>query len=100
MDDGLQNPSLEKAMSLLVVDGAAGFGNRRVLPAGPLREPVAAAASRCRAAVLIGPDTSGVLAQLPSQLPVLRAELVQGRTGVATAPADCLLERFVTRTRF
>jgi tetraacyldisaccharide 4'-kinase len=78
MDDGLQNPSLEKTMSLLVVDGAAGFGNGRVLPAGPLREPVSAAASRCRAAVLIGPDSSGALAQLPPNLPVVRAGLVQG----------------------
>jgi tetraacyldisaccharide 4'-kinase len=78
MDDGLQNPLLEKTMSLLVVDGSIGFGNGRVMPAGPLREPVASAASRCRAAVLIGPDTSRVSAQLPLDLPVLRAGLVQG----------------------
>ena len=77
MDDGLQNPSLQKTMSLLVVDGAAGFGNGRVLPAGPLREPVAAAASRCQAAVLIGPDVSGAGAALPPGLPVLRTGLVQ-----------------------
>ncbi len=78
MDDGLQNPMLEKDLSLLVVDGGYGFGNGRVIPAGPLREPVAAAASRCRAAVLIGEDETGVLAQLPPGLPVLRARLVAG----------------------
>jgi tetraacyldisaccharide 4'-kinase len=79
LDDGLQNPSLEKTMSLLVVDGATGFGNGLVLPAGPLREPVAAAASRCRAAILIGPDTGGATARLPRTLPVLRARLAYGR---------------------
>ena len=75
MDDGLQNGSLAKDVSLLVVDGGAGFGNGRVLPAGPLRESVAAAAARCRAAVLIGHDDHGAAAALPATLPVLRAAL-------------------------
>jgi tetraacyldisaccharide 4'-kinase len=85
IDDGLQNPTLEKTMSVLVIDGATGFGNGRVLPAGPLREPVAAAASRCRAAVLIGPDTCDARARLPPDLPVLRAKLVQGSEVAALA---------------
>src|SRR5689334_20037384 len=53
MDDGLQNPSLRQDVALLVIDGATGFGNGRLLPAGPLREPVTAAVSRCAAAILI-----------------------------------------------
>lgn len=85
MDDGLQNPTLEKTFSILVVDGATGFGNGRVLPAGPLREPVASAAARCRAAVLVGPDGTGALARLPPDLPVLRASLRQDRAIAALA---------------
>ena len=73
MDDGLQNPSLSKDLSFLVIDGATGFGNNRVLPAGPLREPVATGAARCQAAVLIGPDATGIAVPLP----ILRADLVQ-----------------------
>lgn len=78
MDDGLQNPGLEKDLSLLVIDGSFGFGNGRIIPAGPLREPVAAAAARCRAAVLVGEDAANALAQLPPRLPVLRARLKPG----------------------
>ncbi|HQT75838.1 MAG TPA: tetraacyldisaccharide 4'-kinase [Rhodopila sp.] len=80
MDDGLQNPTREKTCSLLVIDGPSGFGNGRVLPAGPLREPVAAAAARCQAAVMIGPDISQAAARLPAGMHVLRADLRQDDT--------------------
>jgi tetraacyldisaccharide 4'-kinase len=83
MDDGLQNPSLAKNFSLLVIDGASGFGNSRVIPSGPLREPVAAAAARCQAAVLIGEDVHGALGMLPPGLSVLRAGLEAGPEAAA-----------------
>lgn len=85
MDDGLQNPGLQKRLSLLVVDGATGFGNGLVFPAGRLREPVAAAARRCQAAVLIGDDATGALRMLPSPMPVHRARLVPDASAVSLA---------------
>jgi len=78
MDDGLQNPTLEKDLSFLVIDGSYGFGNGRIIPSGPLREPVLAAARRCQCAVLIGEDETGALDRLPPTMPVLRAHLRPG----------------------
>jgi tetraacyldisaccharide 4'-kinase len=54
MDDGHQNPSLKKALSIVVIDAAEPFGNGHVFPKGPLREPVARGLSRADAVVLMG----------------------------------------------
>ncbi|RFF31504.1 tetraacyldisaccharide 4'-kinase [Wenzhouxiangella sediminis] len=39
-DDGLQHPRLPRSYEICVVDGLRGLGNGRLLPAGPLRQPV------------------------------------------------------------
>ncbi|EST17038.1 tetraacyldisaccharide 4'-kinase [Pseudomonas putida S610] len=39
-DDGMQHYRLARDLELVLIDAARGLGNRRCLPAGPLREPV------------------------------------------------------------
>ncbi|MCC7319453.1 MAG: tetraacyldisaccharide 4'-kinase [Rubellimicrobium sp.] len=90
LDDAHQNPSLLKDLSLVVVDAVAGFGNGLCLPAGPLREPVAAGLARADAVVLIGrPDErAAFLARAGATigaLPVLGAELRPLPTGMPWA---------------
>lgn len=57
MDDGMQNPSLVKDLTIAVVDGEQPFGNGLCLPAGPLRAPIAAQLGYVDAILLVGGDT-------------------------------------------
>jgi tetraacyldisaccharide 4'-kinase len=75
MDDGFQNASLRKDLSLLVVDGSYGFGNGRVMPAGPLRETVGRGLARADAVVLLGEDRRDLAPRLGARLSVLEAAL-------------------------
>ncbi|MCA8898590.1 MAG: tetraacyldisaccharide 4'-kinase [Hyphomonas sp.] len=74
MDDGHQNPSVAKDLSLIVIDAAAPFGNGFVLPKGPLREPVADGLTRAQGVVLMG-EGKELTAVQKSRLPVLRAAI-------------------------
>jgi tetraacyldisaccharide 4'-kinase len=54
MDDGLQNNTIQKNLSFLVVDAVQKFGNNRIFPAGPLREPFEDSQKRAQAIIYIG----------------------------------------------
>lgn len=73
LDDGLQNPHLALSFTFLVIDGAVGFGNEHIIPAGPLRETFAHARPRVQAAIIIGEDTHNLAARFT--VPVIRATL-------------------------
>ena len=73
MDDGLQNPSLAKTISIAVVDGARGLGNGRVIPAGPLRARLSVQLPRVDAILINGTGATA----MPNfgAVPVLMAHL-------------------------
>ena len=84
MDDGHQNPSVRKTLSLVVVDGETRdgewpFGDGAVFPLGPMREPLAVGLARADAVVVLLPadldqPDPALLALFPG-LPVLIARL-------------------------
>lgn len=73
MDDGLQNPSIKKDISIVVFDDGLGYGNGFMLPAGPLRVPKKYA-KNADAIIVIKSKNPRKNFELPDEIPVFYAE--------------------------
>lgn len=86
LDDGFQDAAVAHDLALVVASAAQGFGNGRVIPAGPLREPVAAGLKRADLVLAIGAaaDQAAFTQRWGAHLPCpcVRAELQTLRTGM------------------
>ena len=87
MDDGFQNPSLIKDVSIVVVDGGYGFGNGRLLPSGPLRENLARGLERAQAVVFLEDPIAHNVIQRPQRAtpPWFGARFVPGHEALRFA---------------
>jgi tetraacyldisaccharide 4'-kinase len=56
LDDGMQDYSVHKDYTILVIDGKSGVGNGCMLPAGPLRQPVTEGIKQADHVIIIGDD--------------------------------------------
>jgi len=74
MDDGFQNPTIHKDFSIIVIDGKQGFGNRRVLPSGPLRESIRRGLDRSNAVIIVGEDKFNIKKLISNKIPIFNAK--------------------------
>ena len=87
LDDGFQNPDLEKDLSVVVVDGISGIGNAAVFPAGPLRAPLDAQIERAHVIIRVreGNAADPVIKQAKANgIPVLVAKLAADKNVAAS----------------
>lgn len=76
MDDGMQNPWLEKDMTIGVFYGETGCGNGWIFPAGPLRQSLASGLKQLSVAIINGEDETGLMTQLTGTVPVISGCLI------------------------
>lgn len=76
LDDGLQDKSVNKNLSFMIIDGGYGFGNMFLLPAGPLRDRMDICAKKADIAIIIGQDKNDVSQKLGNYIQVTQADFM------------------------
>ncbi len=74
MDDGFQNPSIQKDFSIIVINSEQEFGNRRVMPSGPLRESINRGLSRTNLVIVIGNPSKEIKKIVPDHIPIIESK--------------------------
>ena len=86
MDDGFQNPSLQKDLAILLVDSRRGIGNGQIFPAGPLRAPLGAQLARAHALVTVGAGDGAAIVERDARrrrLPIFHGRIAPDPETVA-----------------
>lgn len=89
MDDGFQNFTIRKDISILVFDGVFGIGNGLILPAGPMREKLDNALARADFVVISNEDKTG-LGKIITK-PILKGEVQASEKKLETLKKKRLL---------
>lgn len=79
LDDGFQHHRLDRDIEILMFDGARGLGNRRILPRGPLREPLSTLSLVDAICILDGPLSKRDTEILARFAPRAKTVIVQRR---------------------
>ena len=86
LDDGFQDSSIRKNISIITVDAQQAFGNKKVLPAGPLREKLHRGFKRADILLVIGSEYQREKFlnsnKLPKNLMIMSGEITIVETGL------------------
>ncbi|PPR28319.1 MAG: Tetraacyldisaccharide 4'-kinase [Alphaproteobacteria bacterium MarineAlpha9_Bin1] len=75
LDDGLQDHTIKGDLNIIVFNGFQGIGNGKIIPAGPLREPISWALRDNHLAIIVEEDKKEIYKKLSNTFPILKAKV-------------------------